>query len=58
VKVSDDMVNRFLAWMLPADFHPDGGITFKPSMTWSWPVGRNLLTAEQTRRMLEQVLGE
>lgn len=58
MKVTDDMVNRFLTWSLPADFAPDCGISFKPVSTPnSWPVGTNLLTATQARQMLEHVLG-
>lgn len=54
----DAMVDRFLAWKLPKDFQPDGGISFKPSVTHpeSWPIGTNLLTAVQARAMLEHIM--
>lgn len=63
----DEMVNRFLGWKLPKDFHPDAGISFKPSNgipyegdalgnSW-WPIGTNLLTADQARQMIEHILG-
>lgn len=52
--VTDEMVNRFLAWKLPADFNPDGGVSKRDGAT---PVGTNLLTAVQARAMLEHVLG-
>lgn len=57
MKVTDEMVTRFLGWSLPKDFAPDCGITFKPvAPPNSWPVGTNLLTADQARQMLEHVL--
>ena len=58
----EHMVNRFLAWKLPADFSPDAGIGFKPYHPQQtpdnpmWPTGTNLLTAEQARGMFEYVL--
>lgn len=51
----DEMVNRFLAWRLPDDFMPDAGITFAPASS-GWPVGTNLLTANQAKAMIEHVL--
>lgn len=61
MKVTDEMVNRFLWWSLPKDFAPDCHISFKlpdpvlnPNPTW--PVGTNLFTADQARAMLEHVL--
>lgn len=65
MKVTDDMVNRFLGWRVPEDFNPDGGVEFHRVMpnghlrppNW-WPVGTNLLTAEQARAMLEYVIGD
>ena len=61
MQVTDEMVSRFLAWQLPGDFAPDGGVTFtKPAgrnSHLSWPIGTNLLTADQARQMLEHVLG-
>jgi hypothetical protein len=63
MKVTDEMVNRFLGWRLPLDFAPDAGVTFNRTMAngaprpeaW-WPVGTNLLTFDQARAMLEHVL--
>lgn len=59
VVVTKDMVNRFLGWPLPRDFHPDAGISFKPAYgpdsPW-WPTGTNLLHAGQAKAMLEHVL--
>ena len=57
----DKMVDRFLAWPLPKDFCPDGGISFIINMDArgyapSWPVGTNLFTADQARQMFEHVL--
>lgn len=54
MKVSDEMVNRFLNWSFPDDFNPDGGIVFDRRRPG--PVGTNLLTAIQARQMLEHVL--
>jgi hypothetical protein len=62
MKVTDEMLNRFLSWKLPIDFSPDCGISFdgrKPDQ-WNpdkgWPIGTNLLTATQAKAMLEHVL--
>jgi hypothetical protein len=60
----DAMVNRFLAWKLPKDFHPDAGISFTPYTSAAypehtelyWPVGTNLLTAVQAKAMFEHCL--
>lgn len=53
------MVDRFLQWKLPVDFHPDAGITFKPDFNEHTdhpmkhePVGTNLLTADQAKEMI------
>lgn len=60
----DKMVDRFLGWKLPEDFHPDCGISFKrecnehtayPSK--NEPIGTNLFTAEQAKQMFEYCLG-
>lgn len=69
MRVTDEMVSRFLAWELPKDFGPDGGIAFSRTVRTAdgerdradmgpgwWPVGTNLLTAEQARAMLAHVL--
>ena len=59
----DKMVSRFLSWRLPKDFHPDGGMAFIPTKgrgydSPHWPVGTNLLTAEQARKMFEHVTAD
>jgi len=52
-------VNKFLTWKLPDDFFPDCGIIFdgrKPDANGyepRWPIGTNLLTAQQARAMFE-----
>lgn len=52
------MVNRFLGWKLPQNFNPDAGISFVPSThPLSWPIGTNLLTADQAKAMIEYLLG-
>ena len=65
MKVTDEMVNRFLMWKFPEDFHPDGGILFKRESDYEHPefgrtkfapTGTNLLDAQQARAMLEHVL--
>lgn len=57
------MVNRFLVWKLPDDFHPDGGVSFEkvsnagtPYEHKYAPVGTNLLTATQATAMVEHML--
>lgn len=60
----DEMVNRFLGWKLPKNFGPDAGISFKPTKPYEgdefgnswWPIGTNLLTAEQARKMVMHML--
>jgi hypothetical protein len=60
-RVTDEMVSRFLGWQLPKDFSPDCGISFdgRKDDEWNknktWPIGTNLLTADQAREMLEHV---
>lgn len=56
--VTDEMVSRFLAWKLPKDFCPDCYIAFdrEKASQGSWPIGTNLLHAEQARAMLEHVI--
>lgn len=55
----DHMVEQFLRWKLPADFCPDGGISFKrefnehtqyPSV--HEPSGTNLFNVEQAKAMV------
>lgn len=70
MKVTEEMVSRFLSWKLPEDFHPDAGISFSPHYNVEYnaklglppqrhdPIGTNLLTATQARAMLEHVLAE
>lgn len=57
------MVSRFLAWKLPDDFLPDGGIRFAPVKLPNgevafWPTGTNLLHAGQAEQMIRHILGE
>ena len=52
----DSLVDRFLAWELPADFNPDRFISFDRSLVnqaHDWPTGTNLFTAEQARQMFK-----
>lgn len=49
-EVTEDMVNRFLQWPVPASVYPDG-IPGKPGRT-----GTNLLSAIEAKAMLEHVL--
>lgn len=53
-------VTRFLGWRLPSDFRPDCYISFDPEplKQWPgmWPVGTNLLDADQAEAMLRYVL--
>lgn len=54
------MVNRFLGWSLPRDFNPDCHIAFDRDAAsynqHSWPIGTNLLTADQAKAMFEYCL--
>lgn len=55
------MVGRFLAWHLPDDFNPDGGISYTPPASHgaaypSRPVGTNLLTATQSEAMVRHMV--
>jgi hypothetical protein len=52
------MVDRFLSWKLPADFNPDGGVSFKNVFAQHWPVGTNLLTAVQAEEMVRHMIGD
>ena len=60
MNVTKEMVDRFLCWKLPADFYPDGGVSFAPGYTTpsspNWTTGTNLLTATQAAAMLDHVL--
>lgn len=52
------MVDRFLSWRLPAGFAPDAGVSFQPPVhPHAWPVGTNLLTADQAEQMVRHMLG-
>lgn len=64
-EIIDGIVTRFLGWKLPADFNPDGGISFKQTInedteypSKNEPIGTNLLTATQAREMVEYILGD
>ena len=55
------VVDRFLCWKLPKTFAPDAGISFKPSPAQQydgpqWPVGTNLLTADEAKQMFMHCL--
>jgi len=57
------MVNRFLAWRLPENFNPDGGISFKqmrnentPYPAKNEPVGTNLLDMTQAEEMIRYLV--
>lgn len=53
----DQMVDRFLAWPMPKNFAPDCGIQFTPiDHPHCWPVGTNLMTAEQAKCMVRHML--
>lgn len=59
----DRLVNRFLAWELPKDFNPDGGIVFEPVANAGTiheyvrrPIGTNLLNASQAKAMIAYIL--
>lgn len=60
----EHMVNRFLAWKLPEDFRPDGGIQFDPDGVTKLdprnrryePNGTNLLDARQAKAMVRYML--
>lgn len=57
------MVSRFLAWRLPENFNPDGGVSFKRTFNEHTahpmkhePVGTNLLDADQAEAMVRHML--
>lgn len=50
------MVDRFLAWPLPGDFSPDGGISVTGDSIEA--VGTNLLTGVQAEAMIRHILAE
>lgn len=59
------MVDRFLAWKLPENFRPDGGIsftaTFNENSDWPMrhePTGTNLFDANQAEAMVRHIVAE
>lgn len=57
------MVDCFLGWKLPADFAPDGGVSFDPignpgchNEYRRTPFGTNLLTAAQAEEMVRDMV--
>lgn len=57
------MVERFLAWKLPADFSPDSGISFKAEFNENTdhpmrhePTGTNLLNYSQAEAMVRHMV--
>ena len=58
-KFLNKIVDRFLGWKLPEHFGPDCGISFvPPEHPNSWPIGTNLLTADQAQEMFEHCLSD
>ena len=61
---TDEMATKLMAWKLPKDFNPDGGVSFDKAgknfdgFPHEWPIGTNLLTHEQAKAMFEFILGE
>lgn len=58
------MVNRFLAWHLPENFRPDGGISFDPVANRGNeyemprdPTGTNLFDYNQATEMVKHMIG-
>ena len=75
VKVTDadqikHMVERFLCWKLPRDFHPDAGIKFEPGFNVEYnakhgrppqrhePTGTNLFNYTQAVEMVRHMVAE
>jgi hypothetical protein len=57
------MVERFLSWRLPENFHPDDGISFEPLFNVGTPhemrhtpSGTNLFDADQADAMVRHML--
>lgn len=62
------MVDRFLAWKLPANFRPDAGISFEPEFNKEYnaargqppqrhePIGTNLLDYTQAEAMVRHMV--
>jgi hypothetical protein len=59
--VTKAMVGRFLSWKLPETFGPDCFVTFDreaAKKSVAWPIGTNILTADEATAMLEHVLNQ
>lgn len=64
------IVDRFLSWRLPDDFHPDAGISFEPEFNKEYnakqgkppqrhtPTGTILFSAAQADAMVRYILGD
>lgn len=64
------MVDRFLGWKLPSEFHPDAGISFQREYNVEYnarrglppaisePVGTNLFDADQAEEMIDYITGD
>lgn len=57
------MVDRFLAWLLPENFAPDGGVSFRPIFNEgtehefrAQPTGTNLFDAVQAEAMVRHMI--
>ena len=58
------MVDRFLAWKLPDDFNPDGGISFRRTFNEHMsfgpmkhePYGTNVFNATQADEMVRHMI--
>lgn len=57
------MANRFLAWRVPGDFNPDGGVSFTPvgneGTEYEYrnePTGTNLFNATQAEDMVRHMI--
>lgn len=59
------MVERFLQWRLPVPWHPDGGISFTPSINQATgrpyegtPTGTNLFDYTQAEAMIRHMVAD
>lgn len=59
----DYMVSRFLAWNLPENFNPDGGVSFEkfdnvgtPHQYERKPSGTNVLDGDQAEEMVRHMI--
>jgi len=71
-RIIKHMVDRFLGWQLPKTFSPDCGISFnrtvfvprdgemrgvnRSELQGYWPVGTNLLTADEATEMVKYMM--